>query len=163
MKDDINCSEYLHKLKGVEYSPAPYFDLEEEYDLQHKISELIKEGVIESAHDLSEGGLFITLCESGFTNELGFTVRTHKDLRKDAFLFGESQSRVVVSVSPAHFEAFENTIRHFPHYEIGIVSTGKVEIDGEEWGDIHYWKELYDASIEKHLSKEIESEALGML
>jgi phosphoribosylformylglycinamidine synthase subunit PurL len=163
MKDDINCSEYLHKLKGVQYSPAPYFDLEEEYDLQHKISELIKEGVIESAHDLSEGGLFITLCESGFTNELGFTVRSHKDLRKDAFLFGESQSRVVVSVSPAHFEAFENTIRHFPHYEIGIVSTGKVEIDGEEWGDIQYWKELYDASIEKHLSKEIESEALGML
>ena len=90
---------------------------------------------------------------------LGFTVRTHKDIRKDAFLFGEAQSRVVVSVSPAHFEAFENTIRHFPHYEIGIVSTGKVEIDGEDWGNIGYWKELYDSSIEKHLSKEIESEA----
>jgi phosphoribosylformylglycinamidine synthase len=163
LKDDMNCSEYLHKLRGVEYSPAPYFDLEEEYDLQNKISELIKEGIIESAHDLSEGGLFITLCESGFTNELGFTIRTHKDLRKDAFLFGEAQSRVVVSISPANFEAFENTIRHFPHHEIGVVSTGKVEIDGADWGHITNWKDLYDSSIEKHLSKEIESEALGML
>ena len=80
------------------------------------------------------------------------------------FLFGEAQSRVVVSVSPANFVAFEEVIRHFPHYEIGIVSTGKVEIDGEDWGDIKYWKELYETSIEKHLAKELESEgALGML
>jgi phosphoribosylformylglycinamidine synthase len=90
-------------------------------------------------------------------------VRTHKDLRKDAFLFGEAQSRVLVSVAPAQFEAFEKAIRHFPHLEIGVVSTGKVEIDGENWGDIRDWKELYNASIENHLSKEIESEALGML
>ncbi len=164
MRNDINSSEYLHKIKGVEFSQAPYFDLQEEFQLQQKISELIEAGIIESAHDISEGGLFVTLCESGFTNELGFTIRTGNGFRKDAFLFGEAQSRVVVSVAPANFESFENLVKDFPYQEIGIVSTGKVEIDGEEWGAIQQWKELYNTSIEKHLSGELESEgALGML
>ncbi|HYK56229.1 MAG TPA: phosphoribosylformylglycinamidine synthase subunit PurL, partial [Flavisolibacter sp.] len=115
MRNDINSSEYLHKIKGVEFSQAPHFDLEEEFQLQQKVVELIEAGIIESAHDISEGGLFVTLCESGFTNELGFTVRTGNDFRKDAFLFGEAQSRVVVSVAPANFEAFENLVKDFPH------------------------------------------------
>ena len=164
LRDDINSSEYVHKIKGIEFSPAPHFDLEEEYQLQLKIAALIEAGAIESAHDISEGGLFVTLCESGFTNDLGFTVRTGHDFRKDAFLFGEGQSRVVVTVSPANFSKFENLIEGFPHKEIGIVSTGKIEIDGEDWGDIRKWKNAYDTSIERHLVKELESEgALGML
>ena len=164
LKNDINSSEYLHKIKGVEFSPAPHFELEDEFQLQQKIAELIASGVIESAHDISEGGLFVTLCESGFTNDLGFTVRTNDDLRKDAFLFGEAQSRVVVSVAPTKFELFESIIKDFPHQEVGIVSTGKIEIDGEDWGEIRDWKNLYDTSIEKHLTKELEGEgALGML
>jgi phosphoribosylformylglycinamidine synthase II len=65
-RDDINSSEYLHKIHGVEYSPAPYFDLEEEFSLQRKIEKLIKEKLVVSAHDVSEGGLFVTLTESGF-------------------------------------------------------------------------------------------------
>ncbi|MGN6400942.1 MAG: phosphoribosylformylglycinamidine synthase subunit PurL, partial [Flavisolibacter sp.] len=80
LKNDINSSEYLHKIKGVEFSPAPHFELEDEFQLQQKIAELIASGAIESAHDISEGGLFVTLCESGFTNDLGFTVRTNDDL-----------------------------------------------------------------------------------
>ena len=64
----------LHKICGVEFSPAPYFELEEEYQLQQKIEELIQKKLIQSAHDVSEGGLFVTLCESGFNNELGFSV-----------------------------------------------------------------------------------------
>ena len=164
LKNDINSSEYLHKIKGVEFSPAPHFELEDEFQLQQKIAELIASGAIESAHDISEGGLFVTLCESGFTNDLGFTVRTNDDLRKDAFLFGEAQSRVVVSVAPTKFELFESIIKDFPHQEVGIVSTGKIEIDGEDWGEIRDWKNLYDTSIEKHLTKELEGEgALGML
>jgi len=56
-KNDICSSEYLHKICGVNYSPAPHFDLEEEYILQPKVSALIQQGIIESAHDVSEGGL----------------------------------------------------------------------------------------------------------
>src|SRR4030095_12633138 len=97
--NDINCSEYLHKFCKIEFSPAPYFDLEGEFKLQKKVAELISRQFIRSAHDLSEGGLFTTLCESGCTRELGFSVQTKSTIRKDAFLFGEGQGRVIVTVT----------------------------------------------------------------
>src|SRR6185503_13013185 len=77
MTSDINCSEYLHKIHGIDFSPAPYFDLDDEYNLQQKLMELISKKLIRSAHDISEGGLFVTLCESGFSRELGFSVITN--------------------------------------------------------------------------------------
>ncbi|MEP6701057.1 MAG: phosphoribosylformylglycinamidine synthase subunit PurL, partial [Bacteroidota bacterium] len=89
--NDINSSQYLSKLCSVEFSPAPYFELEEEYRLHQKLAELISKKMIRSAHDVSEGGLFITLCEAGFNRDLGFSVITKGGIRKDAFLFGEGQ------------------------------------------------------------------------
>lgn len=56
-KNDINSSEYLHKIIGEEYSPCPFFEIDEEYNLQQIISTLIKNKLIQSAHDVSEGGL----------------------------------------------------------------------------------------------------------
>ncbi len=98
MTNDINCSEYLHKINSVKYSPAPYFDLDEEFNIQRKVMQLISKKLVLSAHDVSEGGLFVTLCESGFNRELGFSVITNNSCRKDAWLFGEGQSRILVSV-----------------------------------------------------------------
>ncbi|MEO9210927.1 MAG: phosphoribosylformylglycinamidine synthase subunit PurL, partial [Ginsengibacter sp.] len=60
-EEDFNCSEYLHKIKAVEYSPAPYFNLEEEFRLHNTVSKLITKRLIQSAHDISEGGLLVTL------------------------------------------------------------------------------------------------------
>jgi len=60
----------------------------------------IKAGMISSAHDCADGGLFITLLESAMPNGLGFEISSDNKIRKDAFLFGESQSRVVISVAP---------------------------------------------------------------
>src|SRR6202012_3109415 len=57
-RNDINCSEYLHHICGVTHSPVPHFDLDEEYTLQQTILKLISEKVINSAHDISEGGVF---------------------------------------------------------------------------------------------------------
>ena len=59
--------------------------------MQQKVAELINKKLIQSAHDISEGGLFITLCESGFNREIGFTVETKDNIREDAYLFGEAQ------------------------------------------------------------------------
>ena len=161
--NDIHCSEYLHKICKVEFSPAPYFNLEEEYKLQNKISELISRHFIRSAHDISEGGLFITLCESGFNRELGFSIQTKSTIRKDAFLFGEGQSRVVVSVTIDKVKEFEDFLRGFPCEKIGVVSTGEMVIDGEFWGTIDWWKEKYDMAIENYLSKEEAGSALTSL
>jgi len=158
-KNDISSSEYVHKIAGIEFSPAPDFDLEEEYLLQQTIAGLIEEGVISSAHDISEGGLFVTLCEKGFNRNLGFDVKTNDTLRKDAFLFGEAQSRVVVTVSSEREKAFKKLIGDFPANQVGIVTSENIHIDGEAWGSIVKWKELYERAIEKHLAKEVESEA----
>jgi len=163
LKNDINSSEYLHKICGVEFSPAPYFELEEEYQLQQILKQLIKEQTIRSAHDVSEGGIFITLLEAGFHKELGFSITTPDAFRKDAFLFGEAQSRVVVSVAASKAEAFKNLLGNFPATEIGVVTVGDVHVDRAFWGDIREWKEKYDTAIERLLSKEESAGALSMI
>ncbi len=163
-KNDINSSEYVHKICGVEYSPAPYFDLEEEFTLQQKVAALIQRGIIQSAHDISEGGLFITLCESGFNRNLGFDISTDSQIRKDAFFFGEGQSRVVVSVKKNLTAAFEKEIGLIAFSKVGVITRDQIKIDGKGWETIQQWKELYNTAIEKYLSRKLESEnALGIL
>jgi phosphoribosylformylglycinamidine synthase II len=153
-QNDIGCSEYIHKLKGIEYSNAPHFELEEEYKVQQLVSSLIKEKLIDSAHDISEGGLIITLIEKGFNRDLGFEVNAELvGIRKDAYWFGEAQSRVVVSVKKSKSEALINAIKKagIAYTQLGTVTAGKIKVNGEDWGSIVDWKEKYDTAIEKLL------------
>jgi phosphoribosylformylglycinamidine synthase len=156
-KTDIGSSEYLHKIVGVALSPAPHFELDEEFNLQQSVAGLIENDLILSAHDISEGGLFVTLCESGFYQHLGFAIETNKDLRKDAYLFGEAQSRVVVTVSQDKISAFEKNMKGLAT-KIGEVTKGEIKINNNTWGNIEEWKDLYNTAIEKHLAKTVESE-----
>jgi phosphoribosylformylglycinamidine synthase len=149
---DINSSEYLQKVKGVEFSPAPEFDINTEYAMQQILATVIKQGLIESAHDVSEGGLFITLLESSFNNNLGFdVVASDYNIRKDGFWFGEAQSRVVVSVKPGNEQAFKKAMGSHPYEELGVVTSSSIEVDGQEWGRISDWKYEYNTAIEKLL------------
>ena len=161
-RNDINSSEYLHKLHGVEFSPVPHFELEEEVKLQKAIRSLIHASAIQSAHDISEGGLFITLCESGFNRELGFDVSSKDGIRKDAWLFGEAQSRVVVSVSAEQEAAFLKLIQDagMNVEKLGTVTAGEIKVDGSSWGSIRTWKEKYDTAIEAYLNEEAAESAL---
>jgi phosphoribosylformylglycinamidine synthase II len=162
--DDINSSQYLSKICGVELSPAPQFKLEDEFALQQKVSELIKSKLIESAHDVSEGGLFVTLLESAFHRALGFdVVADNFNIRKDAQWFGERQSRVVVSVKKEKLKELKNALGDHPYEELGVVTSGSVEVDGMEWGTIEEWKEKYDTAIENYLSKEEAGSALSSI
>jgi phosphoribosylformylglycinamidine synthase len=149
-RNDINSSEYLHKIIGVDFSPAPFFELEEEVAVQKTVTQLIKNQLIESAHDVSEGGLFVTLLESGFWNELGFSITMPTELRQDAFLFGEAQSRVVVTVKKDGLAALEETLlgAATPYSILGEVTKGDVWLSGESWGHIAEWKNRYDTAIE---------------
>ncbi|PZR28224.1 MAG: phosphoribosylformylglycinamidine synthase subunit PurL [Citrobacter freundii] len=160
--NDINSSEYLYRLHGVKYSPAPYFELEEEFALQQQVSKLIADKLVRSVHDVSEGGLFVTLCESAFNRELGFSVLSKGGIRKDAFLFGEGQSRVVVTVALQNVQAFEASL-NVPFEKIGVVSSGELSVDGDFWGPISAWKESYDTAIENYLAKEDAGSALSSI
>ena len=155
-RNDIGSSEYLNKLKGVTHSQVPYFDLDEEFNLQQLVAELIKEAKVKSAHDISEGGLIVTLLESAFYNNKGFEVASNgSGLRKDAYWLGEAQSRVVVSAEATSVAAIEAAAaKHgIKTTVLGKVTAGDVVVEGENWGSIADWKNDYDTAIEKQLAK----------
>ena len=163
--NDINSSEYIHKIHGVEFSPAPHFELNEEFDLQRVIEKLIKDQLILSAHDVSEGGVFVTLTESGLNRNLGYQINTNKNFRKDAWLFGEAQSRVIVSVAAHQVAAFEASLNasNTSFESLGKVTEGAIEIDNENWGDIKVWGKKYDQAIENLLAGHESEQALTAL
>lgn len=148
-KECIASSEYLHKLKGVEFSPAPMFDLDEEFALQKFVSAIIKEKLVNSAHDISEGGLIVTLLEKGFNRNLGFDVAAKTDGRLDAYWLGEAQSRVVVTCNRKQAEEIKHKAasNHIPVTVLGTVTTGVVKVNGADWGSIDSWKDKYDNAI----------------
>lgn len=151
--NDLNGSEYLFKLRGVQHSPAPHFDLEEEAEMQNKVLELIRNKAISSAHDISEGGLFTAVMESAMAGNLGFSIKYNDELRKDAYLFGEGQSRVIVSVAPEQEEKFKNLMSDHSYEEIGVVTERVIKVGEEDWGNLAEWKEKYDTVIEKAMAK----------
>ncbi len=150
-QNDINSSEYLHKICKVEYSPAPYFDINEELLVQKTVGKMISHKLIESAHDVSEGGLFVTLLESCFNKNLGFTsaIILENGIRPDAFWFGESQSRIVVSVNKNNRNDFNMLLEkmEIAATYLGQVTNGTININNQDWGTVKEWKDKYDNAI----------------
>ena len=150
-ENDINASEYLYSYCRVKLSPAPAFDLETEYQVQQSIKQLIAGKLIQSAHDVADGGLYIALLESAMPKNLGFAIKTDAAFRKDAYLFGESQSRVVVSVSAEKQQALEEALAgvNVPFTVLGQVTGGVCRIDEEIFHSVAEIKSLYDTTLEK--------------
>ena len=148
-KDDIGCSEYLYSFHKIKKSPVPYFDLESEYKIHHVLKYLIRKDLVESAHDVSDGGLYITLAESSMPNNLGFAIETDFDVRADAFLFGEAQGRIIVSVRPEKLDAFVDFLSEadVEFSNLGEVTEGPIIIDEQSFGHIADAKSLYDNAI----------------
>lgn len=155
--DDMACSEYLKDIHGITQSTAPRFDLQEEGRLQDSIYELVQKRLIDSAHDISEGGLFITLLESAMINNLGFEIETDHGIRTDAYLFGEGQSRVVVSTTSDKVFEIESVCKAngIPVNVLGTVTHGSIIIDGVRYGGIQEYREIYDNAIGRYMQKEV--------
>ena len=148
--DDIACSEYVHKILGKEFSPTPYFNLDEEFAMQQVILSLAQQKHIQSAHDCSEGGLLTCLFEKAFFLNKGFKVyKQNNTLRVDAFWLGEAQGRVVISVKKDMLETVVAFIKNSEiQYEIlGEVAENEVMIDDVNWGSISEFKNGYDSAI----------------
>ena len=154
-KNDINSSEYLASILGVKNSPAPWFDIDEEYRLQGCVKSLIKNNYINAAHDVSNGGLYTTLVEMGLPNGLGFDIVSDADVRRDAFLFGESQSRIVVSVTEDYEGEFIDLVgNHGVSLTLlGHVTQGKMMVDGDHFGFVEDIRKIYDDSIGNEMKK----------
>ncbi len=150
-RNDLGSSEYLRLVQRVQYSPCPYFDLDEEYALQLSIRKAISKGLLQSAHDVSDGGLFVNLMESALPAELGFDIQLPTHIRKDAALFGEAQCRIVVTIHPEQKVALERFLKdqHTPFTQIGTVKGSDAVIDHENWGAVRSWKRTYNTVLEK--------------
>ena len=153
-KNDISSSEYLYSYCKVKASPAPFFDLDTEFRVQSAISSLIKNKLVQSAHDVSDGGLFMTLLESAMAGGFGFEVATDAAFRKDAFLFGEAQSRAVISTTASNSAALEAELgrQQVAFTKLGSVKGHAVVIDSTDYGPVSEYKYAFDTSIEGYLN-----------
>ena len=153
-KNNISCSEYLASYHSYNESSTPDFDIDKEYELQQSISDLIKNNLIQSAHDVADGGLFITLLESCMTKDLGFSIESLDDIRKDAFLFGESPSRVVVSISDHQKSDFEEFMKNTNTLStcIGNTTDGELLIDDHSFGNSKDYKDIYENSLSNKMN-----------
>jgi phosphoribosylformylglycinamidine synthase len=151
--NDISSSEYLAAYHNFKESSTPNFNLEIEHNVQQTVIKLIRSGVIESAHDVSDGGLFITLLESSFVNNLGFEIVSSSEVREDAFLFGEAPSRVIVSVTETGEDSFLDVLKtcNTQFILLGHVTKGRIAVDDKDFGKIDEYKKIYYNSLEEKL------------
>lgn len=153
--EDIASSEYLYSYHNVKESPAPYFDLEEEFAMHQTVKGLIENKLVNAAHDCADGGLFISLAEMSMPNELGFDIVTDSEVREDAFLFGEAQGRVVVTVENAREEEFlDFMIASGTQFTLlGHVTQGKMDVDEVHYGFSKDAKKKFDNALEDIMNK----------
>ncbi|MDF2450399.1 MAG: phosphoribosylformylglycinamidine synthase [Bacteroidota bacterium] len=151
-KNDISSSEYLYNYLKVKNTPAPFFDLETEFKIQQAVSAIINNKLVTSAHDVSDGGVFMNLLESAMVNNLGFEINSDSSVRKDAFLFGEAQSRVIVSTGKGADLEAELKKQNVPFLKLGSVKGDSVVIDGTNYGTVAEYKHSFDTSIEGYMN-----------
>ncbi len=133
--EELGASEYLATIHHQECGRPPRLDLEREKLLQRVCLQAARAGLFSSAHDVAEGGLAVALAEACISHPqqtLGARVTLTGDLRPDALLFGESQSRAVVSVRPPDWERLEALLRTsaLPFSVLGEVGGTDLEIVG---------------------------------
>lgn len=152
-KGHIEGSEYLAYIHGKIEGETPPIDLKKEKILQEFLLEAIERGLIESAHDISEGGLAIALAECCISQKkmIGAKVNINTDIRQDCLLFGEDQSRIIVSVKESntnklkHLHAVYSSINLL---EIGVVGGRALKINDVIDVDVEQLFSSYYTSIE---------------
>ncbi len=129
--NDIGASEYLEFYHGISDSPLPAFNINDEVQIQNVLQILHQHQLISSANPVGKGGLFFTLLRASFTNNLGFDITTDAEIRRDAFLFGESMGRIIVDVAPDKEDEFVDVLFDLgvPFFTLGHVTRGEIRID----------------------------------
>ena len=121
--EGLGGSEYLWRIKKIKQGPLPKFDIDLEFRVQELIRALILKGIVQSAHDCSEGGLAVALAESSIQGRIGVCCQINENLRKDELLFGEAQSRIIVSIQEKNQKTVQELAKQF---EVECVLLGRV-------------------------------------
>jgi phosphoribosylformylglycinamidine synthase subunit PurL len=130
-------SRYLKVCHGLKIGPPPHVDLAHEIKVQNAVRDLIRGGLVKSAHDCSEGGLAVTLAESCFNPERlsGADIALNAgDAPTATVLFNESQSRIVISVAPENLDKAISLLRErdVPFQQLGKVGGDELQIRIDE-------------------------------
>lgn len=148
-------SEFAQRVHGV-VAGKPELDLDLEVRLQRCCTAGIRDEIVASAHDCSDGGLAVTLAECCMLGGLGLDARDLRlEGRADAFLFGEVQSRIVVTVRPDRFVALQALAARYgaPLLKVGVVAGDRLRLTGEIDLAVDRLAESYDAAFERLLSR----------
>lgn len=147
--EEMGGSEYVKVVHDKMAGDSPVLNLNREKQLQEAVMELIRKKLINSAHDVSEGGIAAALAECCIMNEenpVGAEINIPVRTREDFSLFSESQSRIIVSVSPHKKEEFEDLLKQKGQVfnRIGITGgssftlNNKINFGVTELGNIYY-------------------------
>jgi phosphoribosylformylglycinamidine (FGAM) synthase-like enzyme len=150
--NDFSSSQYIKVIHGIDRSPAPLIDIGFEGRLHNTVRGLIKDHLIISAHNISEGGLFFSLLESAMVEGYGFDITSPAEVRLDSFLFSESQGRVIVTVSPARETEFIDFMlqQDFPFSALGHITKEELRIDDNSFGSVNQHKEIINLYLKSH-------------
>ncbi|MDR3094099.1 MAG: hypothetical protein LBU62_05600 [Bacteroidales bacterium] len=140
--DQPHASEYSRFCLGEKDTPPPAIHLEEEAKLLQVVKQMIARKLVKSAHSVSRGGLFTSLLESAIVRQFGFDVTEDDEVSKDLFLYGETPSRIVVSVSSTRETDFIDFMMNndFPFMTLGHVTHEEIRIDDSSFGFISDYK-----------------------
>ena len=145
--DNINSSEYIRNYHKIDDSQPQLVDLDAEIKLMSISQHLISRKLVNSAQNVSRGGLFMALLKSAMVRSFGFDVTTDDEIRKDSFLFGESPSRVIVSVASQREANFIDYMidSGVPFITLGHVTREEIRVDDNSYGFISdYKKRMYE-------------------
>jgi phosphoribosylformylglycinamidine synthase subunit PurL len=161
-ESEFGSSEYAKEILGAVWGYLPELDLEKEATLQRALVALIREGLIESAHDCADGGLGVALVESALPAGIGLNVSLpEQQLPMEFMLFGEDASRVVISCDPVQLARIQKVAEEYGVFAdvLGETGSDRVEVTvGEQTAiseSVNELRESYERTMEKSLRTEV--------
>lgn len=158
-KEELGGSEYLKVIHKKVAGESPSIDLDEEKKIQETLLNLIRKGLIKSAHDISEGGIVSALAECCIINQekqIGCEVEIPIKSRKDFSLFSESQSRVIISTSESNSNQLELELKQsgIKFHKLGVVKGDTLKVKDLFEIELNILSEIYFNTIPKIMSGE---------
>ncbi|MCT1803023.1 phosphoribosylformylglycinamidine synthase subunit PurL [Kocuria carniphila] len=156
--DELDGSEWA-RVRGHLGGQPPAVDLKQERILGDMLVNMSRDGMIDAAHDVSEGGLAATLSEMALRFGVGARIGLGEVADRDGvdtftLLFSESQGRTVVAVPRSEEVRFKDmcTVRHYPFARIGVVDaeSGALDVQGEFSVDLEALREAHSATLPKY-------------
>jgi phosphoribosylformylglycinamidine synthase len=159
-KQELGASEFLKVIHKLVKGDAPELDLDREKKIQDACLAMIRAGIVKSAHDCSDGGLAVALAECCVSSpaHVGAKIRLKQEMRADALLFGESQSRIIVTADEKDLGKIEEIAKshEIPFERIGQVAGSTLVIEGLVDLPVEKLADAYDNAIQRIMEKEPE-------